>query len=485
MAPRTLLQSVLVLVLACGPAWAEEPWEKEAAFHSLVKVEIKTLQGLLQDAVKKDHRRQAWYLADRLLQLDPADAEATAVIDRWNPDELQLGQAPKKAFLQKRDSALRELGDNYFHFGETLEASGMDPVKYYPIQLRAHGYGSKAGALVKSLADANYVWLGVYGPQPKDEVEKYLQGPFTAYVFPQEYDDDYLAARVVWPEARGAQWRGWRLLTDHDHKEALRLLGMLAAADRWMGDEMGSKAKKDEELVTDLLVFGEWQKYDKIAGELVRQSDRPRFEGTSGWYDRQHERVMVCWRHRHNGWLGDDDLMLGHAAKIMARNHFAPGAGGSVQGRGYWLLEGLRGAFEGFRVNEDGKGEIDPASCWRLALARALRDSEKLLPWEEFFDLDQEKGEAIPRVGELKVRFGGADRDAKAVDVVAAQATALVVGLMKADQGKALKKFGALLGDLYKRDSLPDVDKALGLKKGKAVAMAGVAMDSAHGGASK
>ena len=66
-------------------------------------------------------------------------------------------------------------------------------------------------------------------------------------------------------------------------------------------------------------------------------------------------------------------------------------------------------------------------------------------------------------------------------DIVAAQATALVVGIMKADKGKKLKKLGKLIGDLYKRDSLPDMDKALGLKPGKAVAMANVAMDAAHG----
>ena len=82
---------------------------------------------------------------------------------------------------------------------------------------------------------------------------------------------------------------------------------------------------------------------------------------------------------------------------------------------------------------------------------------------------------------DIKITFGGAVREAKRVDVVAAQATAVVIGLMKAGRGKALKKFGKLVGDLYKRDSLPDIDKALGLKKGKAIAMAEVAMDAAHG----
>ena len=65
--------------------------------------------------------------------------------------------------------------------------------------------------------------------------------------------------------------------------------------------------------------------------------------------------------------------------------------------------------------------------------------------------------------------------------MVAAQATALVVGIMKADGGKRLKKLAKLIGDLYKRDSLPDVDKTLGWKKGRAVTEAQVAMDAAHG----
>ncbi len=272
-------------------------------------------------------------------------------------------------------------------------------------------------------------------------------------------------------------------MTDHDYKEALRLLGTLAAAEAWMVARMGSKAKRNDVKITNLMVFSEWQAYDKIGGELVeamRGVDPARFEGSSGWHDRYRDRLMVCWRHRHNGYLGDDDLMLGHAAKVMARRHLAGGAGGEVQGKGYWLLEGLRGAFEGFRLSADGVGEIDPGACWRLAVARALRDKDQLIPWDEFMELTQKQGEARDRPT-IKISFGGSEREAKQVDVVAAQATAIVVGILKADGGKKLKKFGKLVGDLYKRDSLPDIDKTLGLKRGKAVSMAEVAMDAAHG----
>lgn len=478
---RTLVALACLLLLPLAAARAGEPWEDEAAFKTLVASELKTLHGLMQDALKKDYRRQAWYCADRIMQVDPTDERAIAVLEQWTADDLQLGKTPKKGWVKKRDSTLRGLGDAYFHFGETLEAAGMDPEKYYPINVRAHSYGSVAGPLMTAIAQAGYVWIGVYGAKPREEVEKLLQGSIDAYDFPREFDDDYLAARCVWPEARGAGWGPWRLLTDHDHKEALRLLGALRHAEDWFVENFGSRAKRKDDEKTNVLVFSEWQKYDRVGGDLVHEQVAKRFEGSSGWYDRRRDRLLVCWRHRHNGWLGDDDLLLGHAAKVMARRHLAPGAGGSVQGRGYWLLEGLRGAFEGFRVDADGKGEIDAGACWRLAVARALRDQDKLIPWDEFMELDQKKGEALGREPVLKVSFGGTTREAEHVDRVAAQATALVVGILKADGGKRIGKLAKLIGELYKRDSLPDIDKSLGMKKGKAVALAGVAMDAAHG----
>jgi len=478
--PRTLLTLLLLAAVPLGLARAGEPWEDEEAFQILVRQEVKVLRGLLTSAEKKDYRRQAWYLADRLLAVAPTDTKAADVLDRWTGEELQGGQKPKKAWVRQRDGLLAELGDDYFHFGETLEASGMDPEVYYPINIRAHAYGSHAGPLVTALRKGGYAWLGVYGAKPKKEIETLLGDEVDRFRFPQEYEDEYLKARAVWPEARGAKTGTWWLLTDHDYKEALRLLGMLAAEEAWIVANMGSKARREDERPTSVLVFSEWQGYDKYGADLVREQDRERFAGTSGWYDLRERRLLVCWRHRDNPYLGDDDLLLGHAAKVMARRHFAAGAGGLVQGKGYWLLEGLRGAFEGFRLDQDGVGEIDPGSCWRLAVARALRDAKRLIPWDEFMALDQRKGEALERPT-IKISFGGSEREAKRVDIVAAQATALVVGLMKAKRGKALKKLAKLVGDLYKRDSLPDVDKALGLRKGKAIKMAEIAMDAAHG----
>ena len=76
----------------------------------------------------------------------------------------------------------------------------------------------------------------------------------------------------------------------------------------------------------------------------------------------------------------------------------------------------------------------------------------------------------------LKFQF-----EAKDVDVVSAQATAFVVGLMKADKGKGARKLGALLRDLLKRDSLPDLDKTLGWKKDRWQAESDKAIEAATG----
>jgi hypothetical protein len=480
----------LSLVLVCllpgtglRTAAAGEPWEDEAAFQTLRKQETHVLQGLLKTCLQKEYRRQAWYLAERLALIAPDDSEAANVLDTWSGPELQQGQVPKKAYAKKRDQDLRKLGDDYFHFGETLEASGMDPVTYYPINVRARAYGSQAGPLLSSMKAADYVWLGVYGPKPRAEVEKLLGSQASAFTFPEEFEDDYLMARCLWPESRGAVHGTWRLMTDHDYKEALRLLGILAAAEDWMVANMGSKAPKNDERMTNLFVFGEHQAYDKIAAEGLTEEELKRFQDTSGWEQRRRggdRQLFVCWRHRYNAWIGDDDLMLGHASKIMARQHLAGGAGGEVWGRGAWLLEGLRGAFEGFGRNADGEGEIDPGACWRLAAARALREAGDLLPWETFFELDRKSAEAIARKT-LKIEFGGEPREAKDVDVVAAQATALVVGILMDERGKGMKRLAKLIGDLIKRDSLPNLDKALGGKKGTAIAFAERAMDAAHG----
>jgi hypothetical protein len=82
--------------------------------------------------------------------------------------------------------------------------------------------------------------------------------------------------------------------------------------------------------------------------------------------------------------------------------------------------------------------------------------------------MDDAKADALPR-RTVKVPFQGTSQDAKDVDVVRCQATAVFLALLQADGGKAAAKLGRLLEEYLKRDSLPDLDKAMGWKKGRAL----------------
>src|SRR5207247_58107 len=72
-----------------------------------------------------------------------------------------------------------------------------------------------------------------------------------------------------------------------------------------------------------------------------------------------------------------------------------------------------------------------------------------------------------PRM-DLKVTFDGAARDAKNVRVARAQATALVFALLRREGPKGAKKLADLIEDAFRRDRVPDLDKALGLPPGPA-----------------
>lgn len=483
MRPVPRLLSLVAALFLLPAAEAEEPWAKEPGWNDLTKQERKVLDGLLKSALKEDYRRQAVYLSERLLTIDPANTQAADVLSRWAGEALEQGQVPSEKWVRTRDQELAAVGTDYFHFGETLEASGMDPTTYYPINMRAHAYGSKNGTLHAALEQAEYVFIGTFGAEPRSSVDAALGELGRGARFPMEFDDDYLKAKARWPEARGIEWGNWRLITDHRYAEACRLIGAIAAAETWLLRTFGSKAPKKGVQTTNVLVFSEEATYRKVAETWITPEERERFAASMGWTDRGRNLILLPWRSEENGWLGDDDLLLGLVAQEMAQIHLGASLVGLVRGRGSWLLEGWRGAFEGFRVVQGKKGaegEIDAASCWRLAVARGLREQGKLLPWAEFFELDDAKARALPRVT-LNVRFGGAEREAKNIDVVAAQATAFVVGVLKAEKGGGPKALGSLVGDLIKRDSLPDLQKALGWKQPRIEEEANRAMDAAHG----
>ena len=469
-----------------APARAEKEhervnWKEEAGYKAIQAAEAKALALLLRTAVKEDFRRQAWLLADRLLAAKPGDGEAQGVLEKWSDDDLMLGMPPSPEFTKKLEKTFEELGDEYAAFSRVLTAAGLPAEQRYELHVLAHAYGSKAPDLHAALDAAGYAWLGTfldfeqkaieaaYGPRWKEEL-----------VFPPMWDDGYLKVRIRWPEARVAQVGPWKLMTDLKPGEAMRVLGTLRAAEEHLSDLLGGSAATDVAGV-DTLLFSEPALYDKIGVKYVHTSVHSDFLAQSSWFDPSDAQLFACWRHRENAWIGEDATLLFAAARVIVRRHLGQGTRWGVTGRGSWLLSGISGALEGFvRDPKTGEGSIDPARCWRLAAAKSVRAQGALVPWEQLVDLDAEKAKAWPR-RTVEVAFRGGKFEAKQVDVVAAQATALAVGLLKADKGKGAKKLGDLVRDLLKRDTLPDLDKALGWKKGRWQTEAEKAIDAATG----
>jgi hypothetical protein len=471
------------MLLLAGLAWAGQEWKKEQAWKDFRQYEVKTLTPLLRSAVKEDYRRQAWYLADRVLAADPAHGEAQGILEKWSDTELQQGQVPKSGWISRAHKVLEELGDQWFHYGETLNGAGIDPVDYYEVNVRAHSYGSRNPTLWQAIQEAGHAWCGTFCDPTREEVDRALAPDLSLeqVLFPPEYDDRYLGYRIRWPSAKVAVRGDWRLVTDLKAEEALRLLSVLAAVESHLVETLGGSTKEGGD-PTDFLVFLEPKDYDGVAEPLVPEADRPEFAGSSAFAVPWERRLFALWRHRTNGWIGEDASVLAAAVPEIARRRLGNDFRGMVRGRGAWILEGLAGAYQGFvRGTEKGEApEIDPGRCWLLAAGRALRAENALLPWDELIEMDREEARKVKR-RTVSVPFRGATYEAKEVSPVAAQATALVVAILRSESGKSAKKFGRVLQELFKRDCLPDLDKDLGWKRGRAFDEANRALDAAHG----
>ena len=482
---RAVAGLFLVGLLAV-PAQAEPGYASDPRFVEIRKTEAKELSSLLATARKKGYLAQAWWLVDRLLTIDPQHETAIELAQSITPDQIDQGSAPDGKFAKQRDKTFEEIGDLYFHFGEKCEASGMDPLDYYPLNIQAHRYGSRGGPLLTSLAEAGYLWLGTYEDVEQARMEALLDSVALRATWPPPWDDAYMRVKARWPEARVADLGDMRLLTDLPTEPALRLLRIAGEVDAvitaWDGGRAAAKRAKAGATAGDpheILVFTDATRYEKIGPELVDERDREDLLARSSFRARSRRRTLVSFAHRQHPFVSGEASVAGAAAGLLARLRYGAGQGGWVRGRGAWMFDGIAAAFEGFALDEQGRATIDPGRCWSLAVAKELRDSGRLLPWDELFELDEAKAKDVARV-DVETEIAGTKRVVSNVDLVRVQAAALVVALVKTDGERGARRFAKLVTDLVKRDSLPDIDKAMGWKKGRAIDEALRAMDASN-----
>lgn len=474
-----VLAAATLLLVTAPAAFAEKAWENEEAYKRLLRGEAKTLKPLLQAAVKDDYRRQAWYLADRIIAANPDDQFAIEVLEKWSGDELMLGQPVKKAFTKKLQNTLKQIGDAYFNFGETLEGAGIDPIEYYPINVRAQAYGSVAGPLISSMKQGGYMWLGTYTHEEEKAVRAIMGEDLMPMIaFPPEWDDEYLKIRVQWPECKVVTIGTWRLITDHKYDMALKGARLLMDIEAWMIKRFGKGKPSDE--MTTVVMFRDKAAYLKFGPGLVRQRHKDNLSADTGFYDDRYRRAILADVDSDNTFIGELQNLKGMAARALAKSRYSKGAGGRVTGRGEWLLQGMRGVGESLRYTDAEKGtmELAPEINWRLSVARAARDSEQLIAWPIFMELSEKKRLKQERLESLDIHVNGTKYTATSVDLVTAQATAFALAVVLSDKKKGPKGYAKLLEELYKRDSLADPWTVIRWKAKKVIEELNRVMDS-------
>jgi hypothetical protein len=464
--------AVLSSVLAPA-AGAEHQFGKPG--DDAVAEEMKAIVPVMRAAVKSDHRRQAWYAAQRVLAVDAKNSEALGVAGQWKPEELVEGVDPEKGFMARRDAAYAKAGAAYAALSRVLTAQGMKPTDYWFVVERAMAYGNRDADVVAAVDQSNLAWAGTWGAVPKKgKWEEWIAPLGGAVTWPEEWDDRFLKAKAFWPEAKVSRLWGWRVIASLPPDEMWRVLGTLAAMESHLVETLGSirkaprDAKREEEELTDLLLLPDPALYEKIGLVDLKNAVpevRTRFKDATGWHNQGRRRLLALVKHPVDAWIGDDANWLGYAAPVVARAHLGPPSG-TLSGRGTWILDGIRGAYEGFVPKGTTGGEIDIARCWRLPAARAIRDMGYAVPWEKLMEFDRTHADEHSRT-RVKIRFGGAMREVTGVDIVAAQATALVLAILRSDS-KGPKRLADLLKETMKRDRMPDLDKVLGWPKGKA-----------------
>jgi hypothetical protein len=475
--PRVLLSAAVLALLLAGPGRAEDPpWASDPAWRALVEEEVDVLRPLLRSALKEGYRRQARYLADRILAVDPRQRDAIEVRERWNATLLEEGSAPRERWARQRDEALAGLGARYAALAADLRSRGVLGAEPTALDVRAHHYGHWDDASLAKVADG-HVWLSTLADEAGAPASPFLApekatsllGARAGEVsFPPEHDDAFVRWRVRFPGLRVAALGEWRLLTDLPLERALPILPRLVDAEEFVVATMGSERNPEEPETVDVLVFSSLEAYVRLARPFVEERYpylRERFDARSGIVVSVDRRVLASAEDREAPWLEPGVVLARVVAPFVAQRHLAPDASGGVQGRGAWFLDGFAGLVEGLKAGDYGARPDEPA-VWRLAVARALHAEGHLLPWDAFFELDERAARDLPR-RVVKVEVGGESREIARADVAAAQATAVAWAVWRADESKGPDWLRDLLVKLHVRDRLPDLEDTLRWRKGR------------------
>jgi hypothetical protein len=471
-----------------GPRSFAADADVKAGLDAVHATEAKALLPVLRAALKGDHRRQAWYVATRLLVANPACGEASTAVRQWRPDQLQEGEAPSKAFVALRDAALKKVGNEYAQAARKLQGAGAKPVETWGLVERALAYGNRDADAVASIDAAGETWCGGWGTVKKDVLEETLGAAASSIAFVPEWDDAFLRVRCAWPEAKGARVGCLRVVTNGPAPEAFARFALVAAVEAHFVATFGTFAKEEKDAeraadqMTTLVAVPDAATLEAVAKPLAQPNPRiatPGPEKASRWYDPWRRVAVVMKGHRDNAFVPPDALLAGLAAYLDVRHHVLVPAGGRTWDAGTWALaDGIGGLYEGFVPKGALGGELDVAKVWRLAVARAARDRGSAKPWEAVLEMNGTQAADEPKV-DVPIAFAGAPQDAKQVTIVTAQATALVTALATRDGAKGARKFAAFLQETAKRGSAPDLDKAFGVKPGTVFRWIDAVLDAA------
>lgn len=458
-----------------GPPLAAADADLKAGMEAVHALEAKTLLPVLRAAVKGDHRRQAWWVATRLLVANPSCDEASAAVRQWRPDQLQEGEAPSKQFLALRDAALKKVGGEYAQAARRLQTAGAKPVETWGLVERALAYGNRDADALASIDAAGEAWCGGWGTVKKTVLEETLGAAAPSVTFLPEWDDAFLRVRSVWTDAKGVRVGCLRVVTGGTAAEAFARFALLAAVEAHFVATFGTVAKEEKdperaaEQMTTLVAVPDAATLEAVAKPLAQPNPRlptPGPEKASRWYDPWRRVAVVMQGYRDNAWVPPDALLAGMAAYLDLRHHVLAPMGARTWDAGTWALaDGVSGLYEGFVPKGALGGEWDLAKVWRLAVARAARDRGSAMPWDAVLSMNGTKAADEPKV-DVPIAWAGAPQDAKQVTIVTAQATALVTALATRDGAKGARKFAAYLQETAKRGAAPDLDKAFGVKPG-------------------